>query len=217
MFEKKNEKDFQFKSREDQYNNSVARFNDESNNEEEDAQSKVVSDINNIIDNPQSNVKSDKGFEIITEAMVQKINEIFGRNSLLSMLYQVGLGPGQAIAKRIQEKYNRTEFGIMEALELLLLEIKDFYSIKVQDIELSKDKVKIVIENHCFLRKPIKSRKTLEFGKSFCRVNKGYFETAFKMLVGKEIVKVDMMFIENDEEKDACIEEITFYLNSNSV
>ncbi len=172
MFEKKNEKDFQFKSREDQYNNSVARFNDESNNEEEDAQSKVVSDINNIIDNPQSNVKSDKGFEIITEAMVQKINEIFGRNSLLSMLYQVGLGPGEAIAKRIQEKYNRTEFGIMEALELLLLEIKDFYSIKVQDIDLSKDKVKIVIENHCFLRKPIKSRKTLEFGKSFCRVNK---------------------------------------------
>ena len=71
----------------------------------------------------------------------------------------------------------------------------------------------MVIENRCFLREPIKHREKLEFGKSFCRVNKGYFEEAFQILVGNGIKNIEINFLENDEEKDVCIEELNFYFN----
>jgi hypothetical protein len=169
--------------------------------------------INIDILNPHEQVDPVSGFEIITESLVYKIEEIFGKNGLLSMLYQVGMGPGQKIAERIKEKLNQEEIGILLALKLLSNELKKFYSIQLKTVETDVDEVRLVIENHCFLRTPIKNRSKLDYGKAFCRVNKGYFETAFKHLVGDKIKKVEMKFLRNDEEKDVCVEEIVFYLN----
>ncbi len=172
----------------------------------------LASEINNFILNPRNNVKSKKGFEIIAEHMVEKITDIFGKNSLLSMLYQVGLSTGLSIANRLKEKYHKVEFDIIEAVKLLFNETKDFYSIDVKDVEKTDEYIKFIFENYCFLRKIIKRRDSLDFGRSFCRVNKGYFETAFKNLVGNQVKKVEMRFIENNQEKDVCIEEIKFYI-----
>ena len=88
----------------------------------------ILNDINKNIQNDNSNIKSLKGFEIICESMVYKILDMFGKNSLLSMLYQTGSGPGEVIAKSIKETHNKEEFGIFEALEILMTELKDFYS-----------------------------------------------------------------------------------------
>ncbi len=170
-----------------------------------------MDELNKRLKNPVEAINGLKGYEIISESIVYKVYDIFGRNSLLSMLYQVGAGPGEAIANRLKEKYQKDEFEVLEALELLLTELKEFYSIQVRTIEEDDEKVRLVIENRCFLRDSIKRRPKLDFGKAFCRVNKGYFETALRKMLGSDISKIDINYIENDEEKDACIEELVFY------
>jgi len=128
------------------------------------------------------------------------------------MLYQVGAAPGEIIAQKIKSQENREEFKISEALVLLLKQLKDYYCIQVKEIERGEDKIRLVIENRCFLRETIMNREKLKPGKAFCRIPKGYFETAFKKLIGKKIQNVDINFLKNDEERDLCIEEIIFYL-----
>jgi hypothetical protein len=169
-------------------------------------------ELNERICNPIENINSVKGFEIITESLVYKVYDVFGRNSLLSILYQIGVFPGTIIAERIKKEYQKEEFEIMEALVILMDELKEFYSIQVRDIEQYEDRYRIIIENHCFLREPIKHREKLEFGKAFCRTNKGYFETAFQLLIGDKIKKIEINYLENDSEKDVCVEELNFYI-----
>ena len=170
-----------------------------------------IDELNKKINNPTKKFASLKGFEIIAENLVYKIYDLFGRNALLSMLYQIGKGTGETISKRIKEKYGRDVFEIEEALHILLEELRDYYSVQIKDVEISKDKIRLIIENRCFLRDPIKDRERLKYGKAFCRINKGYFETAFTDLT--KIKKVDINFLENDDEKDVCIEELVFYLD----
>lgn len=81
---------------------------------------------------------------------------------------------------------------------------------KIKSVEYLGKKVRIIIENCCFLRSTFKHRKKLSYGSAFCRINKGYFETAFQELTN--IKKVDINFLENDQENDVCIEELIFYL-----
>jgi hypothetical protein len=169
-------------------------------------------ELNERINNPVENINSVKGFEIITESLVYKVYDVFGRNSLLSILYQTGVFPGTIIAERIKKEYQKEEFEIMEALVILMDELKDYYSIQVRDIEQYNDRYRIIIENHCFLREPIKHREKLQFGKAFCRINKGYFETAFQKLIGSKVKKIEINFLENDPEKDVCVEELNFYI-----
>ncbi|MFX0082469.1 MAG: hypothetical protein ACFE94_12035 [Candidatus Hodarchaeota archaeon] len=169
-------------------------------------------ELNERIKNPVENINSVKGFEIITESLVYKVYDVFGRNSLLSILYQTGVFPGTIIADRIKKEYQKEEFEIMEALVILMDELKEYYSIQVRDIEQYGDRYRIIIENHCFLREPIKHREKLQFGKAFCRINKGYFETAFQKLIGSKVKKIEINFLENDSEKDVCVEELNFYI-----
>ncbi|NHJ25012.1 MAG: hypothetical protein EAX89_10575 [Candidatus Lokiarchaeota archaeon] len=168
--------------------------------------------INERLKNEPSNINPLKGYEIICEAMVYKILDIFGKNSLLSMLYQTGAGPGEVIANRIKLNYGKDQFEIIEALEILISELKEFYSIQIQTIEENPEFIRVVLQNHCFLRESIKRRGKLQFGKAFCRVNKGYFETALKKLIGNKMKRIDIRFLRNVPEKDVCLEELIFYL-----
>ena len=172
-----------------------------------------LNDLNGSIQNDISNINSLKGFEVISESIVYKILDIFGRNSLLSMLYQTGSGSGEAIARKIKQKYGKNEFEIFEALKILMLELRDFYSMQIREVQEFSDHFKIIIENHCFLRDPYSHREKLKPGKAFCRINKGYFETAFRKLVGDKLKKVEINFLDNDLEKDVCVEELVFYPN----
>lgn len=171
-----------------------------------------IEQLNKNICNSVENIKPLKGFEIIAESMVYMVYDIFGRNTLLSILYQMGAGPGKQIASRLKEKYGKEQFELLEATEIILKELKEYYAIKIKEIEQNEDKIRIIIENHCFLREPLKHREKLKFGKAFCRVNKGYFEVAYKKLLGDSIRNVEINFLENDPEKDVCIEELIFYL-----
>lgn len=176
-----------------------------------------LDEFNSMFQNDCENVNSLnslKGLEIICESMVSKIYDLFGRNALLSMLFHIGSGPGNIIANRIKQLYGKEEFEVLDAFAILLNELPEYYSIVVREIEEDEDKIKLVIENYCFLREPIKHREKMQFGKAFCRVNKGYFETAFKNLLGNKIKKIDINFLYNDEEKDVCVEELIFYKNN---
>ena len=179
--------------------------------ETKDLDENFLNDLNGSIQNDISNINSLKGFEIISESIVSKILDIFGRNSLLSMLYQTGAGPGEEIARNIKLKYEKNEFEIFEALKILMIELKDFYSMQIREVQEYSDHFKIIIENHCFLRNPYSHREKLKPGKAFCRINKGYFETAFRKLVGDKIKKVEINFLQDDIERDVCVEEIIFY------
>lgn len=170
-----------------------------------------LEEINKKILNSCENLKPLRGFEIITESLVYKVYDIFGKNMLLSILYQVGAAPGKKIAQRIKNEYQKEEFDILETIEILMEELKEFYSIQIRNVEQLERRIRVEIENHCFLRKPIKNRKKLEFGKAFCRVNKGYFETAFSELLADKISRVEINYLDNDKEKDVCIEELNFY------
>ena len=66
--------------------------------------------MNKVLENNPEHLDSLTGFEIICESMVYKILDIFGRNSLLSMLYQIGAGPGETISNRLKEIYRKEEF-----------------------------------------------------------------------------------------------------------
>jgi hypothetical protein len=172
-----------------------------------------LDELNKKIANNQDNVDCLKGLEVIAEALVYKIYDLYGRNLLLSMLYQVGAGPGDVIAKRLKEKYNKEDFAILESLELLVNELKEFYSIKVRKIETVENTIRIEIDNYCFLREPSQRREKLRPGTAFCRVNKGYFETAFKKLIGNKIKKVEINFLEDDQIRNICVEELIFHLS----
>jgi len=171
-----------------------------------------IEDLNEKLANSKENLNCLKGMEIIAEALVYKIYDLYGRNLVLSMLYQVGAGPGEVIAERLKKKYNKEDFEILEALEKLILELKEYYAIQIRSIETEENRIRIEIENYCFLRDTTKHRERLKPGKTFCRVNKGYFETAFKKLIGDKIKKIEINFIKDDVENDVCIEELIFYL-----
>lgn len=172
-----------------------------------------LNDLNMSIQNDVSNVNSLKGFEIISESIVYEILDLFGKNTLLSMLYRTGTGPGIKIAEIIKKKYNKDDFTIFEALKILMTELKDFYSLQIREVQEYQDHLKVIIENYCFLRAPYSHREKLKPGKAFCRINKGYFETAFIKLLGDKLKKVEINFLHDDLENDVCIEEINFYLN----
>jgi hypothetical protein len=181
--------------------------------ENNDIDEKFLNDLNRSVQNDLSNLNSLKGFEIISESLVYKILDLFGRNTLLSMLYQTGSAPGEKITEIIRRKYDKNDFTIFEAIRFLMTELKEFYSIQIREVEEYQDRLRIIIENFCFLRIPYSHREKLQPGKAFCRINKGYFETAFRKLLGEKLKKVEINFLYNDPEKNVCVEEIIFYPN----
>ena len=170
-----------------------------------------INEINHDLANDLENINSLKGLEIICESLVYKVLDLFGKNALLSILYQIGVGPGEQISRRLKEVYNKDVFEPLEAFNVLFRELGDYYSIKIRELYEDDEKIKLIIENHCFLRNPIKNRSRLKHGKSFCRVNKGYVETALKKLMGDKISGLDIKFISSDDLIDACIEELVIY------
>jgi hypothetical protein len=172
-----------------------------------------IDELNYKLQNNKENINSLKGLEIICEAIVYKVLDLFGKNALLSILFQIGAGPGEQISKRLKEIYAKDQFEPLEAFEILFKELSNYYSIQVRDIQEDDEKIKLILENHCFLRDPIKNRAKLKHGKAFCRVNKGYVETALKKLIGDKISGLEIKFLYNDDYKDACVEELLFYKN----
>lgn len=172
-------------------------------------------ELNQEIDNPNACLNTLEGFEIIIESFIDKIYDLFGRNALLSMTYQIGSVPGNVIAKRILEKRNNKKIeDPFEAMKVLLNENREFYSVKVNDIKVedfdnTTKKLIFEIENRCFFRESLKKREKLKIGGPLCRVNKAYYEVAFKKLTG---YKCEIEFTRNDPDKDVCLEKVIFYL-----
>ena len=176
---------------------------------------KKCEEINKEIKNPRDAFEALAGFEVVLESFVYKIYDLFGRNALLSMTYQIGSGPGSAIANRIlKEKGIDKMEDPLEALKILLNENRTLYSVQIKSMKLESiddqlDNLVITINNRCFYRESLKKRPRLKIGGPLCRINKAYYETAFKVLTG---LKCEIDFIKNDEEKDFCIETITFMI-----
>ncbi len=170
-------------------------------------------ELNLKIENPFSNINSLKGFEIVIENFVESISKLFGKNALLTISYQIGRNTGNILSERLKKKYGKNQFGVLEALEVLMKELNLFFSVQVKEMEHGDGYLKLIVENHCFLREPIKHRPKLKFGHTICRLNKGYFETAFKELLGDRLKSVEISYLDNDSTKNVCIEQLMFHFN----
>jgi hypothetical protein len=178
----------------------------------------IIEKMNNEIQNPNASFETLTGYEVVLESLVYKIYDVFGRNALLSMMYQIGSGPGQEIAERIlKERNNKIFEDPFEAVATLLNQERKYYEIVVKDIkeepaEFNGKKYKkltITINNRCFFRESLKKRKRLKIGGPLCRINKAYYETAFKLLTG---LKCEIGFLQNDEKLGMCLETVSFWI-----
>ncbi|MFX0100279.1 MAG: hypothetical protein ACFFCS_11910 [Candidatus Hodarchaeota archaeon] len=169
-----------------------------------------IEEINNLIKNEVENVDYLKGMEIVLESFSAKIMDVFGKNTLLSMLYQIGAKTGEIIAKRIKREHKKEIFEPLEAIGIFFKEVKGFFCVEVKNIEEDENYIRIYLKNHCFFRDAMNNRAGLVPGKMLCRINKGYFEFALLNLVKPVYNKVDMSLVENDEANDCCIECLSF-------
>ena len=177
--------------------------------------SQKIKELNQALMNPRESYEVLTGFETILENLVSRIYDLFGRNALLSMLYTIGSGPGHELANTIlEEKRAQKIEDPFEAMKLLLTKSKEFFSVQVQNYKLESydekyEKLIMTINNSCFYRESLNRKKLLKIGGPLCRINKAFFETAWKTLTG---LRCEIDFKENDDANGHCNETITIYL-----
>ncbi|HMF32299.1 MAG TPA: hypothetical protein VKK79_12835 [Candidatus Lokiarchaeia archaeon] len=165
-----------------------------------------ISELNARIQNTNENVDSISGLEIVFEALVTKVVELYGKNTLLSAAYQIGAAPAHKIAQRLLTARGGEMFDDpIEALATLLSETKGFFHVEVENIQQDGGEIVVSMKNHCFLRPVIVKRAGLEMGGPLCRINKGYLETAVKELTGK---KVELKRTGDDNNACMCLETL---------
>lgn len=169
--------------------------------------------LNSSLQNTNTSVDSIRGIEVVLEAFVKKVIELFGKNALLSAGYQIGAAPGQKIAQRILAARGNVPFtDPLEALLALFSETKKFFNIQVVQVDSLQSNggaLVVAMKNHCFLRDIIKHRPDLEMGGPLCRINKGYLETALKLLLGGK--KVELARTGDEPASDMCQETLRFF------
>ncbi len=172
-----------------------------------------IATLNASLKNSNETVDSIRGIEVVLDAFVKKIIELFGKNALLSAEYQIGAAPGQKIAQRILTARGNAPFtDPFEALIALFAETKKFFSVQVVQVDTVQQNggvLTVTMKNHCFLRDVIKHRPGLEMGGPLCRINKGYLETALKLLLGGK--KVELTRTGDDPASDMCQETLRFF------
>ncbi|GAB4321857.1 MAG: hypothetical protein Kow0069_26340 [Promethearchaeota archaeon] len=149
------------------------------------------------------------GLEILLDAFASKITELFGRNSLLAMTYQVGSRPGELIAQRLLNSRGGKLFDDpIEAFVTLFTNVPRFFHVKLKSIEKEENgSVCITFDNECFFRPVILHREALTLGGPLCRVNKGYMEVALQRMTGW---KVTVKRVGASNGSEACEEQVTF-------
>ncbi|OLS14321.1 MAG: hypothetical protein RBG13Loki_2052 [Promethearchaeota archaeon CR_4] len=171
-----------------------------------------IATLNAQLQNTNVNVDSNRGIEIVLDAFVKKITELFGKNALLSASYQIGAAPGQKIAERILNARGNVKFtDPLEALVALFTETKKYFNIVIveaENIQQNLSETNVKMKSHCFLRNIVKDRPIEEMGEPLCRINKGYLETALKLLTGK---RVELTRVGDDTCADMCLETIHFH------
>lgn len=174
-----------------------------------DTENDLTAQVNAFLENELTQVNYQQGLEILLESLSSKIVDIFGRNALLSMLYQIGATTGSVVAKRIIEEQGKETFTPVEAFSLLFKTVRSYFKVMVKEIKQDEHGMSITFTNHCFLRNIIKDREKLRAGGRLCRITKGYIESAMDTLLKGGDQKVEVGFVENDEDGDCCLEKLT--------
>lgn len=150
------------------------------------------------------------GLEILLEAFTRKVTDLFGRNSLLAMTYQIGADPATKIAQRMLAARHGAQFADpVEALVAFFEEVADYFHVKVTEVteDANSGVIRVRFQNECFFRPTIAHREGLDFGGPLCRVNKGYVETALRLLTGwnPELRRTGECF---EADRECCVEEL---------
>lgn len=167
----------------------------------------LVEKYNKILEKTDEEFDLLGGYESIIGGLVVQVSDIYGENTARNLCYQIGSKPGEKIARKILEYQNGVIFSDpIEAFVNLLGRLKAYYHPSIESITTTPEGIlKIRFSNSCYLDAVFLRRPELVKGGSLCRIVKGYFETALKILTGK---KVNLEYL--DTKNDPCKTEITF-------
>ena len=166
--------------------------------------------INSELANERKNFCPKEGYERIIHSLVTQIKDLFGKNTVLSMTYQMGRDAGLKIAQTVLEKREMKKFeDPVIALQFLMNLLRDQYAVQIEGIKtnLEENEITITLKNTCFFRELTENYDDIRAGGPICRVSKGYFETALTAIV-KPKIKVFIGFTKEIPEEHCCFEFI---------
>jgi hypothetical protein len=148
------------------------------------------------------------GYEAILSGLVSQVGDVYGANTAKNFCYQIGIKPGDTIARKILETRGGKLFDDpVDAFVNLLGRLKAYYKVQVKDTVRNADgSFTIKFLNNCYLDLLYNRHPDVTKGGVLCRVTKGYLESALKTLTGKKVI------YESTTTSEAhCQSELTFY------
>jgi hypothetical protein len=153
-------------------------------------------------------------YEEIMEGLVTHVKEVFGRGTVLSIVYQIGSNAGRKSAEALLATRNGVKYEdpVDALVDTMQLEHHK-YRLQIAGIEVNQEAKTVLVrlKNQCFLREFLDRSTKIRIGSTLCRVNKGYFEGLFKEIVA-DLRGVDISFQENCVADQTCLESILFTL-----
>jgi hypothetical protein len=167
----------------------------------------LVEKYNKILEKTDDEFDLLGGYESIISGLVIQVSDIYGENTARNLCYQIGSKPGEKIARKILEYQNGVVFNDpTEAFVNLLGRLKAYYHPVIESITTTPEGIlKLKFTNSCYLDAVFSRRTEFSKGGSLCRIVKGYFETALKILTGKKVI-LDYL----DTKNEPCKMEISF-------
>lgn len=168
--------------------------------------------FNDLINNEEPKFEPKTEYEKVILSLVTKIRDVYGRGTVLSITYQIGSDGGTKAADEILKQRDGKPFDDpVEAMVVLSTLVKHQYSIFIESIETDESNGSITVNvlNQCAFREMTTKYKEIRPGSSVCRIGKGFFESALKILL-QDKYKVDISFKENVEEMNKCREIVKF-------
>jgi hypothetical protein len=159
-----------------------------------------VKKYNEILKNQDPKFDVVGGYEVILSGVVQDLPETYGENTAKNFSYQLGATPGKMIAQRILEERDGEIFDDpVEATIDLISRLKAYYNSQVDSISHNSDgSVSIILNQRCYFKELFEKRSDIEKGEILCRINRGYFEQALKILTGKKKVLLKHLDVKSD-------------------
>ncbi len=171
-----------------------------------------INRFNNLINNEEPKFEPKTEYEKVILSLVTKIRDLYGRGTVLSMTYQIGSDGGIKAANEIlNQRGGKTFDDPIEAMVVLSTLVKHQYSIFIEsiDTEESSNTITVNVLNRCAFREMTTKYKEIRPGSSICRIGKGFFESALKLLL-KDTYKIEISFKENVEAEAKCREIVKF-------
>jgi predicted hydrocarbon binding protein len=160
----------------------------------------TIDKYNKLLDNPSPDFDIVGGYEVLMAGISKNLPETFGDATAKNFTYQIGVLPGRKIGERIvQENSNEKFENVVEAAVNLMSRLKGYYQFQIENVDEENNQTILIARIKCYMEELYKHRTDLIKGGPLCRINKGYFESALKIMTGKKVL-VDQTAAGSEDE-----------------